>query len=400
MFAACDGPGGASGRTEPTLRDSSGITIADNPGPGYEAPEWTVGEAPVVVLGAGQTSPDDALYRVKGAVRLYDGRIVVANAGTHELRIYGPGGELLRAVGGEGEGPGEYRSLDGLVEAPGDTLIVQDMDLRRLTWLSSEGDRIRTVPIHVGEGDLRLMYMRLQGLWNDSLLFVAPPVWATFTHDEGSVRTDSLRVLLVGPDGVGGRDLVTVPGTETWFRSQDGLTTAMPVPFGAAVHYAMDAGRFFLGRSDRFEIAVYERGRAPGLLIRRPESPRPVTAQDRAAFREDYLAGAEHVASRRRVRERLLEELPVGEAYPAFAELAAGQEGRLWAREPAAPGADTAVWSIYGRSGLLEGRIRLPARFEIQEIGADFLLVLRRDELGVERIELWELRPPAPETPG
>ncbi len=62
-------------------------------------------------------------------------------------------------------------------------------------------------------------------------------------------------------------------------------------------------------------------------------------------------------------------------------------------REPGSLGTDTATWSIYGPEGLLEGRARTPADLEIQQIGVDFLLAPAPDDLGVERIELWELRP-------
>jgi hypothetical protein len=52
------------------------------------------------------------LFRVRGAVLLRDGSIAVANNGTHEARVYGLDGKLLRRIGREGDGPGELSSLE------------------------------------------------------------------------------------------------------------------------------------------------------------------------------------------------------------------------------------------------------------------------------------------------
>ncbi|MGK7310615.1 MAG: hypothetical protein ACN0LA_00110 [Candidatus Longimicrobiales bacterium M2_2A_002] len=66
----------------PTVRDSAGILIADNPGPDHSAPYWTLGTAPDRIIGSAEWDMVTALYRVVGAARLKDGRIVVANSGT------------------------------------------------------------------------------------------------------------------------------------------------------------------------------------------------------------------------------------------------------------------------------------------------------------------------------
>ena len=48
------------------------------------------------------------------ALVLSDGRIVVANQGTYELRVFNPSGIHFDTWGGEGEGPGEFPYLRGL----------------------------------------------------------------------------------------------------------------------------------------------------------------------------------------------------------------------------------------------------------------------------------------------
>ncbi|WP_419943063.1 hypothetical protein [Candidatus Palauibacter sp.] len=59
-------------------------------------------------IGTAGGDPAYELFRVGGAMRLSDGRIVVANAGTGELRVYDPDGIHLASWGGQGDGPGEF----------------------------------------------------------------------------------------------------------------------------------------------------------------------------------------------------------------------------------------------------------------------------------------------------
>ncbi len=109
---ACGGPGDDAGVV--TVRDSAGIRIVENTTPQWQEGErWRLSPEPVVDIGGGDRE-EDQLFRVVGALRLSDDRIVVANGGTNEIRFYGPGGAFLSASGGEGEGPGEFRRLSAV----------------------------------------------------------------------------------------------------------------------------------------------------------------------------------------------------------------------------------------------------------------------------------------------
>src|SRR5687768_1740535 len=78
-----------------TVRDSAGIRIVEHPA-GYEAglPVWDARGEPVVDIGGGE-DPEQDLDLVRGAVRLSDGRIVVANTGSGELRVFDRAGRFL-----------------------------------------------------------------------------------------------------------------------------------------------------------------------------------------------------------------------------------------------------------------------------------------------------------------
>ena len=109
VAVACESTGGGRSGLESAARDSAGITIVENQEPASETRlGWLIGEAPILSIGALEGNPAYELYQVRDAARLPDGRIVVANAGSGELRVFDPSGTHLASWGGRGEGPGEF----------------------------------------------------------------------------------------------------------------------------------------------------------------------------------------------------------------------------------------------------------------------------------------------------
>ena len=84
-------------------------------------------------------APEYQLFQVRDALRLRDGRIVVPNAGTNEVRFYGDDGSYLMSVGRQGGGPGEFESIALVRPFLGDSLLTYDVRQSRVTiWDSQE----------------------------------------------------------------------------------------------------------------------------------------------------------------------------------------------------------------------------------------------------------------------
>jgi len=64
-----------------------------------------------------------------------------------KLRFFSEDGEFLRALGREGEGPGEFRMLGPVWVLPEDSFAVADYGLLRVTWFSSNLRHAETVRI-------------------------------------------------------------------------------------------------------------------------------------------------------------------------------------------------------------------------------------------------------------
>ena len=106
------------------VQDSAGVTIVTNepPSPDSRLP-WQFGTQPSLSIGSVTSGEADELFRVLDATLFADGRIVIANAGSGELRVFNADGSHSETWGRQGEGPGEFSSGPGTVAHwPGDSI--------------------------------------------------------------------------------------------------------------------------------------------------------------------------------------------------------------------------------------------------------------------------------------
>jgi hypothetical protein len=72
---------------------------------------WRLAAHPSTAIGVVEGEDPYQLYGAIGSTRLPDGSIVVANAGSGELRFFDAAGRFVTRAGGRGDGPGEFRNL-------------------------------------------------------------------------------------------------------------------------------------------------------------------------------------------------------------------------------------------------------------------------------------------------
>lgn len=123
-----------------------------------QVPAWRVTVKPVTAIGALGGAEAAELSGVTSALRLPDGRVVVANSSPLEVRVYDATGKFVLRLGRKGQGPGEYRGRITVHQAPGDSVQVFDDALQRWTvftvagtlgrtWTSTPEDQRRWAPI-------------------------------------------------------------------------------------------------------------------------------------------------------------------------------------------------------------------------------------------------------------
>lgn len=375
------------------MRDSLGIQIIESEGPSWIT-SWVVGEEPVLRIGVGHGPEEYTLHRVTSVIRLSDGRFVVANDGSGELRWYDPSGEFLSRAGRRGQGPGEFLSLSELIQLPGDSLAVSDVRLARLSVLDSEGELVRTVRVE-GEFGRPIPVARFR---DQTYLSVSPVAFAL--RAEGPPRVERLSIdvaLLSEEDGVA-EPLMNLPGIEVEIAptgtTLDGveLIGRMPRTLGRNTAVAADAQGWVVGDNDRAELQYRDPAGDLIRIARWQMEPRLVTPNDVARVREIRLEAASTPATRAALDEH--PELP--ETMPAFdAKILFDTEGNTWVKAFAPFFEDDPNrFLVFDSDGIWLGFVEAPVGTEIMAIGDDWVAGVSRDAFGVETVVVHELQKP------
>lgn len=369
------------------VRDSAGVILVES----HEAIwadgiGWRVEAEPALRIGTVEGSPEMQLFRVVGATRLPDGRIVIANAGSHELRLYDSSGGHLVSVGGEGEGPGEFRSLAALHRFGGDSLFAYDQRLDRLSVFDGGGHYVRSFTL---EQVAEVGAHPLVPLGDDRLLAVTRSLFRAGDSETGLI-SDSAAILVFSMDGAVRDTIGRFPTSERFIWTDGRMVMGVPYPFARTAMYEAGDGHIYFGWSGSYEIRAYSWDGLLERIVRRPGTERPVTSEDVTRFKEDVLAGSRSEAYRQRLAG-IYQEISVPEVLPALFALVVDTEGYLWVERYRRPGEVQHVWDVFEPSGRWIGALELPRGLKVFEIGRDYVLGLWRDDMEVEQVLLYRL---------
>lgn len=366
-----------------TTRDSAGVTIVENarPDPGSRL-GWRVGDVPAVSIGTQEGDESDMLFLVSDATRLADGRIAVANAGSSELRVFSADGRFLAAWGGQGEGPGEFSGYtpDKVSRWPGDSIVGDDMFRAQLHVFDGEGNAGRTVTFPDG-------YHSFLGVMPDGTVLVKPSTVFGLAFGAGPLARKDQNFAFLLPSGEMSVSLGPQPGEE-WFVSTS-APAATPHPFGRSTIAAIWGDLAIVAPTDRYELHAYASDGSLARIVRRDHELTRPTQADVDAWIQGRLA--ELPEERRERYQAQTEVMTPVEFFPAFGDVKPDAAGCLWVQDYNLPGQDRSLWTVFDPSGRVLGQVDLPADLEVYEIGVDYILGANRDELSVERVQLWAL---------
>ena len=373
-----------------TERDSAGVRIVEQRGPpavGFGG--WNVEPEPVLTIGGLAAEDDHQVYRVRGAVALTDGSIALANAGSAEIRVYSPAGELLRSEGRRGGGPGEYQSPTIVGRIAGDTLVVGDFQNNRVSLVHPDAGFVRSF---AANQDGRVAFAR--GALDDGTVLMGGGVlFGGDTEVEEGFSRQETEFHLVDRDGNGRLDLGGYPGPEMLVTVQSAgegaLISASSLPFSRNTETAAGGDRLFIGTNDTYEIRRFD---ALGNLIqilRDLTPPHAVTGEHLDEYARREAEDAEP-ADRARILSDW-ESIEPPATFPAFIDLKVDRLGNLWVRDFSLPNDELATWSVFDSAGMPVARLSLPLAFTVAEVGEDYILGVQRDEYEVESVQLLRL---------
>ncbi|MCJ7627212.1 MAG: hypothetical protein MUO50_02375, partial [Longimicrobiales bacterium] len=107
------------------------IHVVNSPPVDDPGPTWILLED--LRIGSVDEPGPSSFAVLKGLVVTDTGRIVVLDAQSQELRVFGPSGAHLATFGGKGGGPGELEAAWGLMLSPDEKLWVPDQRNARMS---------------------------------------------------------------------------------------------------------------------------------------------------------------------------------------------------------------------------------------------------------------------------
>jgi hypothetical protein len=387
LLAACSGAPG-----DPVVvRDSAGVAITLSTAPAWPAEDaWHLAPEPRQVVGglAGQrlhafTSATDA--------RVIDrDRVLVTNCSNPpEVRLFDASGGHLQTFGGMGTAEGRCRFILRTWTA-GDTLIIYDPTLARLTYFDLRGRVHRTLPVPTGPESL---------VWVDR--FADGSLLGRPSHplpvEDGRTRARFAYSRLYPAEQVV-EPIVEVLGAEFVVSG-----TGSPHPIIEQVLFAPFTTAAVHGRalylSDTRDFWIEERDQ-DGILHRRfgrTWDPEPIRSGFIRAYREQRLRAAGGEV--RAVRQEL-ERAVFASRFPAHdPSMLVDATGHVWVLHVAIRPGEERLWSVFAPDGRWLGEVSTPNRLRVTSVGTDHVIGVWQDSHGVPTVRVFDLVKPATRAP-
>ena len=368
-----------------TASDSAGVRVYDNHHSSRPV-HWEFLADPREVANIGSPDAGEPFFGVRDIALLDNDRMAVAEK-SHVQIITLVGSEAV-SVGRDGEGPGEFRDIVGIARLAGDSILVLDGGLIRLSVFDAAGRLAGTTRLEA-EGSERLWGLHVVDdgtvivgtRWSGRLLGANRSPgrrrlpYRAFRYERTGELSD-----VVGP----------LPGTEVVVGRAGGQLSIGVAPFAHRTTIGVSGQLLYLGTADQFEILVTRLDAAPVAIIRLGPIDLAIDEweiEEWTNSRAAQLPSPEVEAAFRRVMAQA--EQP--KRRPAFEELVVSGEGDVWIKEFAGASPREVLWHIMsGTNGRYCGTLSLPAAFWLMDIRGGRLAGVWKDEMEVEYVRVYE----------
>jgi sugar lactone lactonase YvrE len=312
------------------------------------------------------------------------GRIWVADAQQHQIRLFEATGRHVRTIGRGGGGPGEFRGIAGMTWAADSRLWVVDNGNARFVVYDTAGTLVAT-----HSRTSAMMASPWPGRF-DSLgrLYDVTGTLA----DDGSILTWIVRTDTGGQP----RDTFRLPPFKAeQFQITSGdernrRVTAVNVPFTGRQVWALDPeGGVWVANTAQYRIERHTfSGGGRRTVVEREVGPVPVSREDRDRILESFSnftrQGGRIDASR------------IPRVHPPLAGFLFDDAGRMWVMPMTGRG-EPRVLDVFEADGRYLGRVALPGPYRStpKAIRGNRMAVVVRDEDDVPSLTVMRIEKPA-----
>lgn len=307
------------------------------------------------------------------------GFIYVPDPYQQRVTVLGPDGRVQRSFGRRGSGPNEFRSLGNVQVLPGDSLLVYDPELGRVSVFAPDSGRA-AYSVNLGErlpGSVPREVRRTHA--NDALLAVFRPGFAFGSGQDFSSRKDKLRLLEL--DGSIRTELLTYPSRAFLVAG----TSITPNPFGHEGFAHIDSrDRVYFLWSDTLGAAQVALDGTRLGSFQFQYVPPPVTRAD-----VETAVARFPDAVRAEFQPVLADSTP--ERWPDVRQALMDDRDRLWLALGGSLRQET-EWAAFSAEGAYLGSVLVPAGSDVRVVRADGTLYAERvDENDVPHVVVYRM---------
>jgi 6-bladed beta-propeller len=305
------------------------------------------------------------------------GRVYVADRKPATIKVFAPDGRMIRTIGRDGEGPGEFRTA--FIAAWKDRLVVHDPQSSRTTVFDTSGTFLKT-------WHSACCYWTSITIDDSGRIYVPTPAFDQATRDRGqpwvrfAMNGDVVDTLWLPIRDEQGKTWTVRAGS-----GQHRMMMQMSVPFTPVFRETfLPSGGFAYGWSEAYRLVLSPHGRDTVRVFGRDWTADPIpdalrqAAVDRAAKNlGDQIDKA--------TIESVIKIADVPTSAPAFMTLHADHDGNVWARQLVSSDSTRTTWDVFDPRGVWLGEVAAPSA--IPEDGPTYfgrgeLYASVEDELG------------------
>jgi hypothetical protein len=383
LLAACSSAGADRALNPPVIDTLSGrIVHVRNTGP----TAWTDTNGWKLVQVAAINPPDGSageLGSVEAMALGDDGSVYALQRAPATIKVFGPDGSYRRSVGREGDGPGEIRG--GMLAIRGDTLVLQDPNGHRLTFLKTDGTFIRTVQSTCCYWTNTLTIDSAGRIWSPgSVGKDGKSGWVRFRMD--GTTYDSLAM----PAGA------FQLGSEKYWRvdvknGNSSMSMAMSIPLQpSGTQLLRSDGAILTANSERLTFAVLANGKDTSRVFEASAPRLPLSTVERDSVFESVISkqSLQYRDALRKAAKK--DDLP--NVWPAYTNTASDKSGRIWVSLPGPRGEVTRL-VVFDTEGRLLGDVPPPSPkiFNHTAWSRDALAFLDEDDEGRTVIRVFRI---------
>jgi hypothetical protein len=330
--------------------------------------QWTIDARPIFDASGLTAAGSVNFENPRGATRLSDGGVLVADRGSMSIRVFDRLGHLVRNVGRQGHGPGEFGYIGLAVPCGRDSLLVWEPATTRVIGPTGEIARQMQMPSNAPGPQPSLS---ISCSTNGSISYLSNPTeWKPGSITDLFILKST--IARVSRDGKLLWHVDSIPSGE-WVSTHPG---GYPRPLGNTVYSATVGDIVALGRTDSSRVDLYHTdGRRTSI---------PVPGTSRAPTQQEIDAAVQQVtwiapANTRAIVGAALARFPAAKTIPSLFGLWADPAGLIWV-QTSSPAAKQTEFVVLRPSGDVVARASAKMNLSIFEIGKDYLLGTYTDD--------------------